>query len=39
MSSAIVTNDNRKVKNAMYRMVIPQVLDENRWLFFILSQH
>ena len=55
MSSAMVTNDNRNVKNALWNgysssirwskhkkmecnKVIPLVLDENRWLFFILSR-
>ena len=38
MSSAMVTNNNRNVK-IQSRIVIPQVLDENRYLFLILSQH
>ena len=40
MSSAMVTNNNRNVKNPMYvRMVIPRVLNENRSLFLNLNQH
>ena len=37
MSSVLVTNNNRNVK-MQRRMVIPQELDENRWLYFI-CQH
>ena len=38
MSSAMVTNNNQASK-VQCRIVIPQVLDENRWLFLILNQH
>ena len=38
MSSAMDTNNNRNVENQC-RIVITQVLDENRCLFLILSQH
>ena len=38
MSSVMDTNNNRNVK-IQGRIVITQVLDENRCLFLILSQH
>ena len=37
MSSAMVTNNNRNVKNQC-RMVSPQVIEENQSLFFILTR-
>ena len=37
MSSAMVTNNNRKVKNSI-RMVSPQVIDENQSLLLILTR-
>ena len=37
MASAVVTNNNRNVKNTIY-VVIPRVIDENQSLFLILTR-
>ena len=39
MSLEMVTNNKRNIKKIPCRMIIPQVLDENRLLFLDLSKH